>query len=182
MTTQRQRVRYTYQDYMQTPDDVRYELIDGELILAAAPNMYHQNISRNLLTLLWIFVRDRALGEVYNAPCDVHLSDSVVVQPDILFISAAQLNILTEQNVGGAPDLVVEILSPSTANYDLRVKRELYARFGVREYWLVDPEERTVSVLSLDGGEFHEVARFGEDDTLTSQVVEGLRIDLSEVF
>ena len=182
MTTQRQRVRYTYQDYMQTPDDIRYELIDGELILAAAPNMYHQTISRNLAWLIWGFARDRSLGEVYNAPCDVHLSDSNVVQPDILFISAARLDILTEQNVADAPDMVVEILSPSTANYDLRVKRDLYARFGVREYWLVDPEERTVSVLSLDGGEFYEVARFGEDDTLTSQVVEGLRIDLSEVF
>ena len=104
------------------------------------------------------------------------------MQPDLLFISSRRLDILNEQNVGGAPDLVVEILSPSTANYDLRVKRDLYARFGVREYWLVDPEERTVSVLSLDGGEFYEVARFGEDDTLTSQVVEGLRIHLSEVF
>ena len=182
MTTQRQRVRHTYQDYMQTPDDVRYELIDGELILAAAPNTYHQIISRNLEMLLWGYVRDHSLGEVLDAPFDVHFSDTNVFQPDILYISAARLNILTEQNVGGAPDLVVEILSPSTANYDLRVKRDLYARFGVREYWLVDPEERTVSVLSLDGGEFYEVARFGEDDTLTSQVVEGLRIDLSEVF
>ena len=107
-------VRQTFQDYCATPDDERYELLDGKLMMVPAPNMKHQQV---LVTLTWklrSFTEEQGLGKVYVAPCDVVLSDTDVVQPDLLFISRAREHILTDDNVRGAPDLVIEILSPST--------------------------------------------------------------------
>ena len=180
---QPQSEKLTYQDYLNTPDDVRYELIDGELIvMEPAPTTPHQSVSINLSALLWPFVRRHGLGKVFHAPTDVYLSETNVVQPDVLFVSAARTAIITERNVHGAPDLVVEIASPSTGQRDRGVKLELYARYGVTEYWLADPAAETIETLRLEDGEFVATGRYGRTDTFTTPLLPGLAIDLAEVF
>ena len=139
MVTQEIRIKVTYDDYAKTPEDERWELLDGELIMAAAPNMKHQSVQSNTDWHVQRFVRDRDLGRVFNAPTDVVLSEHDVVQPDLVFVSSEREHIITDANIQGAPDLVVEILSPSTASRDWRDKLDLYARHGVAEYWLDGP-------------------------------------------
>ena len=175
-------IKRTYADYCRTPDDERYELLDGELVMSPSPNRSHQRIDTRLGALLHAFVEEMSLGEVYHAPFDVVLSNTNVVQPDLLFVSNEQAYIVTEDNVQGPPDLVIEILSPSTAERDRSLKRALYARYGVREYWLVDPDTRTVTVLLLDDGAFAEVARYGAGQTLTSPTLAGFTVNLDNIF
>ena len=172
----------TYADYCLTPDDERYELLDGELIMVPAPSTGHQRIDTKLGWRLAQFVEQKSLGEVFFAPCDVVLSDINVVQPDLLFVSNARAHIITADNVQGPPDLVVEILSPSTANRDRTRKRALYAQYGVPEYWLVDPDTHTVTVLLLDDGDFEEVARYGAGKMLTSPTLPGFTVNLDDLF
>ena len=173
--------RLTYEDYANTPDDERYELIDGELIMAAAPNMIHQRIGVGLFRYLLIAV-DRGLGWAYFAPVDVVLSDYDVVQPDLLFMLKENAHIITEANVQGAPDLVVEILSPSTAQRDWNEKRDLYAKYGVKELWIADPDARIVWVMALRDGEYEVVGKYGDTQTFNSPTLAGITIDLREVF
>ena len=176
-------VKFTYQDYQHTPEDQRYELLDGELIMAPAPNLGHQQISVSLGAWLYTFVQKQDLGKVFHAPCDVVLSNTDVVQPDLLFVSHERAHLLLGgANVLGAPDLVVEILSPSTAGRDRTLKRSLYAKHGVQEYWLVDPDARTVTVLWLDEGAFEVVGLYGEGQTLTSPTLAGFAAGLNEIF
>ena len=182
MVTQRPKIKFTYIDYKNTLEDKRYELLDGELVVVPSPRTGHQRTLRKLGVRLEAFVEERGLGEVYVAPFDVVLSDTDVVQPDILFISNQRAGILTEDNVQGTPDLVVEILSSSTAERDHTFKRSLYARHGVREYWLVDPNIGRVEVLTLEEQGFTLTVTYDRDQELTSPVLEGLRIKLNEVF
>lgn len=182
MVAKEPKTKLTYEDYAKTPDDERWELIDGELIMAPAPNMEHQSIQAELAWHFKAFTRERGLGRVFNAPTDVMLSEHNTVQPDLVFVSRERERIITYANIQGAPDLVVEILSPSTARRDWRDKFDLYQGHGVRECWLVDPVSRTVWVFLLADGIFVEVDRYGENDTLTSPMLEGLEINLAEVF
>ncbi len=175
-------LKHTYADYCLTPDDERYELLDGELVLSPSPNRSHQRIDAKLGWRLAQFVEEMDLGEVFSAPFDVVLSDTNVVQPDLLFVTNEHTYIITPDNVQGAPDLVVEILSPSTAERDRRFKRALYARYGVGEYWLVDPDDRTVTVLLLDDGNFAEMAVYGAGETLTSPTLPGFTANLDDLF
>ena len=175
-------IKFTVKDYMSTPNEKRYQLLDGEMILAPSPNTRHQRIFRRLSKALADFVETNRVGEVFSAPYDVVLSDHDVAQPDILFVSNSRSSIVTEANIQGAPDLVVEILSPGTATYDRGYKQALYSRHGVREYWLVDPEAETVEVLA-EGAQallLHTTHRRGEN--LTSPLLAGLAIDLEQVF
>ncbi len=176
-------VRFTYDDYRNTPDEKRYELLDGELVMVPAPNLQHQRVAARLGARLVLFVEARGLGDVLPAPCDVVLSATDVVQPDLLFVSRERKRILGGgDNVRGAPDLVIEILSPSTAERDRTLKRDLYARHGVREYWLVDAAARTVAVMRLAGGQFEVAARYAAGQTLTSPTLPGFQVDLDDVF
>ena len=176
-------VKFTYEDYQHTPEDKRYELLDGELIMVPAPNLEHQRIGIRLGALLHGFVQERGLGEVFHAPCDVVLSNTDVVQPDLLFVSNERAHLLLGgANVLGAPDLVVEILSPSTAGRDRTLKRALYAKYGVKEYWLVDLDARTVTVLRLGEGAFEVEAIYGEGQTMTSSTLTGFSVGLNEIF
>ena len=174
--------KLTYADYCLTPDDERYELLDGELIMVPAPSTGHQRIDTKLGWRLAQFVEQKSLGEVFFAPCDVVLSDINVVQPDLLFVSNTRAPIITADNVQGPPDLVVEILSPSTANRDRALKRTLYAQYGVPEYWLVDPDARTVTVLRLGAAGFTVVAQYGAGDTLTSPTLPSFTVNLDDIF
>lgn len=176
-------IKFTYDDYRNTPDDSRYELLDGELVMAPAPSLRHQRIDTRLSSSLHTFVKERRLGEVFCPPCDVMLSDTDVVQPDLIFVSRERGGILLEGDaVRGAPDLVVEILSPSTAARDRTLKRVLYARHGVREYWLVDPDAETITVLVLSTDGFEVEAVYGKGQTLTSPTLRGFAVSLDEVF
>ena len=142
------RKRYTYDEYLNLPDDgKRYEVIDGELVMVADPYTIHQTVSGNLEYELRTFIKKHKLGKIFDAPTDVVLNEYNVVQPDILFIARDRLDIITEKNISGAPDLIVEILSPSTAYYALLEKKELYEKFGVKEYWIVDPKKQRVEVF-----------------------------------
>ena len=136
-------VKFTYEDYRTAPPDRRYELLDGDLVMVPAPNLKHQTVQLELATQLTRFIKDRALGKLFIAPCDVVLSDTDVVQPDLLFVSREREHLLSGgENVRGAPDLVIEILSPATADRDRGYKHALYGRHGVMEYWLVDRPPR----------------------------------------
>ena len=174
--------KLTYQDYAKTPEGEIWELIDGEKFMPPSPGEAHQRINIRLGSWLHMFVEDGGLGRVYIAPFDVVLSDVDVVQPDLLFISNERADIVTRANVRGAPDLVVEIRSPSTANRDWTIKRDLYAKYGVREYWVVDPDARKVWVMALGDQGFDEVGSYGAGDVLTSPTLEGLSIDLDDIF
>ena len=174
-------VRLTYEDYAKTPEDERYELIDGELIMAAAPNELHQRLITRLIRY-FLIAEDLGLGWVYVAPFDVVLSEYDVVQPDLLFVLRENAHIITEANVQGAPDLVVEILSPSTSRRDWNEKRDLYAKYGVKELWIADPDERVVWVMLLRDGEYEVVGKYGDTQTFGSPTLAGVAIDLREVF
>ena len=181
-TTAEAPVRQTYKDYCATPDDERYELINGRLMMGPAPNTKHQEILGRLHLELGGFNREHGLGKVYVAPYDVYLSDTNVVQPDLLFISRAREDIVTEQNVRGAPDLVIEVLSPSTAEKDLGEKHELYERHGVLEYWIVDPVAETVAVHRQRGGRLELAETLGRGETLRTALLDGLEPKLDDVF
>ena len=173
------KTKYTYEDYLNMPEGERYELLDGELILVASPNMAHQGNQARLGSRMFIFSEDNDLGRVFFSSTDVVLSDDSgtdVVQPDILFISKEREDIITDANVQGAPDLVVEILSPSTSRRDWKYKRELYARYGVKEYWIIDPANRIVTVMLLKEGVLEIGGAFVEGDTLVSAALEGFEV------
>ena len=183
MVTKKPTAKLTYVDYEKTSDDERYELIDGELIaMAPAPDRDHQDILLALAVLITKFLEQANLGRLYVAPRDVYLTDTDIVQPDLLFISNERLEINTRSHVRGAPDLVVEIRSPSTANRDWTVKRQLYSQHGVREYWIIDPEAKTITAMVLDGDNLEVSNVFGEDGILASTVLEGFSAPVSEVF
>jgi Uma2 family endonuclease len=182
MTQSKPRIKFTVNDYMTTPPDKRYQLLDGELILAPAPSINHQRIIGRIFTALDQFVTARGLGYVVLAPCDVVLSSYDVVQPDILFVSRARSGIVTEANLQGAPDLVVEVLSPATEEYDRGYKRTLYGRHGVREYWLVDPETQRVEVLVGGAEGLAPAATYRRGQALASPLLGGLTIELDQLF
>lgn len=176
------KTKLTYADYLKTSDDKRYELLNGELFMPPAPLLYHQDIQSNLHRLISVFVKERDLGKTYTSTTDVVLSDTDVAQPDILFVSQERSHILTRENVRGAPDLVVEILSPATAERDRTTKLELYAKHGVQEYWIVDPEAKTIMVLLRGEGRFEGVSVYSEGQTLHSPTLDGFSVSLEEVF
>ena len=174
--------RLTYQDYANMEGDERYELLDGKLILIPSPNTAHQTVSIALGSRMHSFVKEHDLGQVFHAPFDVLFTDTDVVQPDILFVSNEREHIRTPANIQGAPDLIVEILSPSSSRRDWRDKRGLYAEHGVKEYWIVDPANRIVWVLLLRDGALVDQGAYGEGDTVASTTLEGFSVSLDQIF
>ena len=183
MATAQPAVKLTYEDYCAAPADNRYELLDGELIMVPAPNLKHQVVSGKIYTPLSQFIEDQALGTLLYAPCDVLFSDNNVLQPDLLFVSREREHLLRDgQKVQGPPDLVVEILSPSTAERDRGSKLALYSRYGVTEYWVVDPVAETVQIHRLQGGRLVPTRSFGREETLRSPLLPGLELHLDDIF
>jgi Uma2 family endonuclease len=167
---------WTYEDLLALPDDgKRYEIINGVLLEVPAPSYLHQVVSSELNALLHEFVRSRQLGRVTAAPLDVRLSERNVVQPDLVFLSNDKLNLVREGRINGAPDLVAEILSPSTAHIDLVRKLMLYLNHGVREYWIVEPDTQTIAVQYLDDGRYVTIPQ--PDGIVRSHILEGLEFD-----
>ena len=175
-------LRYTYEDYARLPDDRRYEVIDGELYLTSASTPYHQIVSRRIERLLEDHVEKAKLGIVIDAPCDVVLSQFDVLQPDIFFVSSGRLAVIGEKYISDAPDLVVEVLSPGTRKRDRFIKAKRYARFGVREMWIADPDKKAVEVHVNAGGVFQREALYTGDDVLRSPLLPGLEVPLERVF
>ena len=176
--------RLTFDDLKLIPEGLegeRQELIDGELVVTPPPAMNQQSISSNLVYALERFVREQDLGRVYAAPTGIQFTPNNVLIPDIMFIARNRLHIRGPKTVDAPPDLVVEILSPATRQRDLTVKRDLYARFGVPEYWVVDPEARTVTVLTLTGDRYEPVP-LGDGGAIASRVLPGLTLALNDVF
>lgn len=176
--------RLTYQDYFDLPEsDDRYELIDGELYMAPTPIPEHQIFLFYLTKVIEEFVTKHELGRVIISPQDVILSEDIVLQPDMMFVSNERMHIIRwGQYVQGAPDLVVEVLSPSTSRHDRTLKRERYAKFGVREYWIADITAKTIEVNVLGDGNFTVAGLFGEGEPIESPLLPGLKIDISDVF
>jgi Uma2 family endonuclease len=182
-------VRLTYQDLRRLPDDgMRHELIDGEHYVTPAPTFRHQHVAMNVAGLLFMFLREHRLGHVYMAPLDVLFSDADVVEPDVLYVSEKRLRgQQDERYLTVTPDLVVEVLSPSTKHVDRGAKRLLYERRGVSEYWLIDPARETVQVFRLERGHFELAAdlirqRNAEAAFLSTPLLPGLRILLDDIF
>ena len=176
---------WTYDDYARLPDDgMRYEVIRGELYMSAAPRPIHQRIIVRISSSLDTFLRQRNLGEILTAPIDVLLPQKLgdPVQPDIVVIRSERLQIVGELNIQGAPDLVMEVLSPSNPAHDRDLKYELYAEAGVPEYWIIDPHERTVEIFVLSSGAYELLGRFGENETADSQVLDGFAVSVNEII
>ena len=180
--------RLTYQAFKQLEFDDNdtswYELINGELVRKQSPTIRHQSISGNIYFRIRLFVEKKSLGKVFSAPLDTVLDDGNAYHPDVIFVKKDRFFIIDddEQVVLGAPDLVVEILSKSTAAYDRGIKKDTYEKYGVREYWLVDQRINTVEVYAYAEQRYKLVAYLEGTEVLKSLALEGFELDLKEVF
>jgi Uma2 family endonuclease len=173
--------RWTYEEYYQLDDDQRYEIIDGNLVMAPAPDTWHQDWSREVSMLLITHVKCHQLGKVFVAPVDVVLDAPNTVEPDIVFIAAAHLEIIQRRAIFGTPELMVELVSPSSVRRDRYEKRALYARFGVKEYWIGDPANKSLEILTLKSGSYELHCSAEERGPITSLLLPGLKFDLAEI-
>jgi len=163
-------------------DTRRFELIDGELFLMPSPTPKHQMIIGQLFGILSDFMESRDVGQVFVSPLDVVLSEYDVFQPDVLFISKNRSHIIGDLNIQRAPDLVIEVLMPSSEDRDRGIKRKQYLRYGVREYWIIDPQDKTLEVLRASDTEFETVRVYPEGTTATSPVLEGIQVEVEKLF
>ena len=185
METQHSTRKLTYDDYLQFPDDLlRHEIIDGEHYVTPSPMTRHQRISGRLFHLLQAHLENHPGGEVFFAPLDVLLSRFDIVVPDLVYISHERARFLTEKNLQGPPDLAVEILSPATKARDQHLKRDLYERVGVREYWLVDPKRNEVTLYHAGptGFEPPKLLTRAAGDVLTTDLLPELRVPLERLL
>lgn len=176
------KVVLTYQDYAALPNDgKRYEILDGELNVSPAPGRRHQAVLLRLAVALHAHVTARGLGEVYIAPFDVILAETTIVQPDLIFVANDRLAMFSERGAEGAPTLAVEVLSPSTTRTDRTMKLQLYARYGVPYFWIVDPERRVIELYRLAAGGYGAAATFG-DELTDLPPFDGLRLDPASLW
>ena len=186
MSTMTRDVKLTYDDLLRLPhDDLRHELIDGVHYVTPSPVSRHQILLGRLFLAIgnWLELHPEC-GQVFLSPLDTVFSPWDVVEPDLIFVAADQLDILTEPNIQGAPALVVEILSPGTRRRDLGIKRALFDRGGVREYWVVDPEVDVIRVYRRSGDRFGRAVELSAEagEVLTTPLLPGLEIPLADVF
>ena len=187
MSASRPRIPFTYEDYKSLPESMerRYELLAGDLFMVPAPTTVHQIVSQNIEFILLTYVRKKTRGRILHSPVDVVLGTGAareVVQPDILFVAAERASIITRPEVVGCPDLVVEVLSPGTEERDCNYKKTLYARYGAREYWIVDPDAKTLDRYVLGNNGFDAPVRLNETASFSSPLFPDLRLDCREIF
>lgn len=178
-------VKFTYEDFLRFPDDgKRHEIIDGEHYVTPSPNTNHQVIVGNLYVSMAGYLKTHPIGAAFLAPFDVVFTNFDVVEPDLLYISRARREVLTDKHVRGAPDLVVEILSPGTRRTDEVTKRDLYERCGVMEYWVVNPKREALQIYRRAEGAFVRAEALSVDrgDVLTTPLMPGWSISLGDVF
>ena len=173
----------TYDQLCLLPEDRnRYELFGGELVMTPSPAARHQEIVGKLHVLLAVYVQNNSLGKVYVAPLDAIFDPYTVLQPDILYVSRERVPEIVKERIEGAPDLVVEVLSPSTFYNDLRRKMAVYSQFGVQEYWIVDPEMQTFELYSRQGSELRSAMKFSSSETFESPLLPGFRFAVNSIF
>jgi Uma2 family endonuclease len=174
--------RLTYEDLCLLPNDgKRHEIIDGEHFVTPAPLTLHQRVVTRLAGYFFVFLDTHRLGEVFVSPFDVVFSRFDTVEPDLVYISRERSGILTRKNVQGAPDLVVEVLSESTADIDRTIKLKLYSRFGVREYWVIDPEKPSAEIYRATEKGLELSENSNADDSLTSPLLPGFSVSLRKL-
>jgi Uma2 family endonuclease len=177
------KVVLTYADYAALPDDGRrYELYEGEIEMTPAPTTRHQRALNRLNVLLYQYLQDRRAGEVFIAPTDLILSDVTVVQPDLLVVLNDRCHLITERGIEGPPDLVVEVLSAATASRDRGIKMQLYARYGVPHYWLVDLDTRTLEAYQLEESGYRVVETLRGSGSLTPPLFPGFSLSGSALW
>lgn len=177
------RVKLNYDDLLLFPNDgKRHELIDGEHLMSPSPRTHHQTASLNLAALLLAFVRKHKRGRIFTAPVDVCFSDWDVVVPDIVFIARERVRLITLEHIRGAPDLIVEILSPITSEVDRKMKFKLYEKYGVREYWILDPDDECVEIFTLRAGGYKLLKRFMRGQKARSEVLTGFICAVDDIF
>lgn len=175
------RTRLTYKDYCLIPNDGRrHEILGGRHHMTPAPETPHQHVSKRVFVILLRFFEEGGRGRVFYAPIDVILSDEDIVQPDLVVVTI--LTQIVRRGIEGPPTVIIEILSPSTAQYDRALKAERYAFFGVPHYWLVDPEARTFECYALENGQYILRVSGRDRDTVTPPDFAGLTIPLSEIW
>jgi Uma2 family endonuclease len=171
----------TVRDYMRLPVEHGVELIEGELVMSPSPGVRHQRLVGNLYLLLRRWLGRKGRGEVILSPMDVILSVHTVVQPDLLVVLRRRSSIVRDR-IRGAPDIAIEVLSPSSLERDRLIKRHVYASHGIREYWIVDPQTRTIEVYSRFGRRFRLHGAFEGDDRISTPVLPDLRLDPKSIW
>lgn len=175
--------QWTYTEYAAIPEDgQRYEVVRGILYMAPSPSWEHQEIVLEIASYLRSFVKEAGLGKVGVAPLDVELGLGTIVQPDVFVVLNRHLDSITPSRVIGAPDLVVEVSSPSTARHDLHEKLEAYAAAGVPEYWVVNPDARMLEVLALEQGNYRSLGLFSGSSLIPSRILPGLTVTVGMFF
>jgi Uma2 family endonuclease len=179
--------RLTYEEFQDLPREEvgirQMELVDGEVFVTPGPNTAHQRTVRKLLRALDEFVEEGDLGEIFIAPYDVVFSKWTALEPDLIFIRKDRSGVITDANVQGAPDLVIEVLSPSTRRHDRERKLRVYEEAGVPELWYLDPAERTAEILELGpNGRYSVAVKLAGHDAIVSRALPGLDLRLAEVL
>ncbi len=182
-----EKMTYAEFRYWEIPDgdNTIYELISGIIMRRSSPHSEHQIAQSNIFLSMGSFVRDNSLGRVIAAPLDVVFSDDNSVQPDLLFIQKDREKIIERGGpVWGSPDLIVEIISKGTAQHDRKTKKKLYEKFGVKEYWIVDPKSETIEVFVLENSQYvdFDFAEVGVKNSIKSQVLTDFELDIATVF
>ena len=186
MDPARSGVKLTYDDFVLFPDDgKRHELIDGEHYVTPSPNIRHQRISGNLHLMIGTWLEEHPIGQLFSAPLDVVFSNFDVVEPDLLYMSNERAaHVMTLLHVKGVPELLIEIGSPVTRKRDETIKRRLYERFGVTEYWVVDPDLDLIRIYRRNGDHFDRAVELSRErgDVLTTPLLQGLELPLQRIF
>jgi Uma2 family endonuclease len=172
--------RYDYQEMREGPP--YYQVIEGDLVMSPSPNTFHQELAGNIYSSIRRYLDQHSLGTVFVAPLDIFLGDVDVYQPDVMFVSNERRSIITDHGLEGAPNLVVEILSPAAARVDKGAKRKVYARSGVQELWLLDPEAKTVAVYRLDQDAESPAETHGANAVFESHLFPGLKLEAAYIF
>ena len=173
---------YRLRDYLRLPEWERWELLEGELVMNPPPTLMHQKVGMRLAYCLVEQVEDAGHGWVFSAPTGVFLSDVSAPEPDVVMVRKEKRALMTKRAIEGAPDVVVEVLSPSTKKRDLQLKRRLYAKYGIGEYWVVHPDEAWVEVLVLQRGRYVRKARLTPPDVLRTDTFPTVAVPLEQVF
>ncbi len=160
-----------------------YELLNGNLVRRTAPSVKHQNVITNLIISMGVFNREKKMGRIFTAPIDVYFDGKNGVQPDLIFIKTERLFIIeNEDYVNGAPDLIIEVISPGSIRRDRVDKKDLFEQFAVKEFWLIDPQNKTIEIYTMENNAYrlHEFQE--QEGKITSLVLEGFEIDVKDVF
>ena len=176
-------IRLNYQDFCALPDDgKRYEILDGDLLMSPSPREIHQRVLGRLFRILSGHAEKAGLGVVYIAPFDVILSENDIVEPDLIFVAETNRSIVTDENIRGVPDLLVEVLSSTRPELDTRDKRAVYARCSVPFYWIVDPENKHLTELQLVEKAYAVVSELTNKDSFQPRLFTGLTINLERIW